>query len=206
MISEHDKGNTDYTINLDEFNGDYKILAANILNLTALGLLDQLTGIPNRRCFDNRLDMEWKRAMRDKKNMSILMLDIDKFKNYNDTFGHQQGDVALKTVAKKIKETIKRPIDFAARWGGEEFVVLLPNTDSNGSLDVGEHIRKIVEDTEIPCAGKSFTKLTVSVGVNTQIPKFDGILYKLISGADEALYSAKKAGRNRVCLFEDGHA
>jgi len=198
MINEHNKGNTNFSFDTKEFLGDYKKLAESIVELSAVGMLDQLTTIPNRRSFVNRIEMEWNRAIRDAKPLSIFILDVDKFKNYNDTFGHQQGDVALQTVAKTMKNTIKRTTDFIARWGGEEFVVLLPDTDSAGAISVAELIRKEIENAIIPCEDQKGLKVTVSIGINTHIPKLDSSVEEFISVADEALYKAKEAGRNRV--------
>jgi diguanylate cyclase (GGDEF)-like protein len=158
--------------------------------LEHMSLTDQLTEIPNRRNFDSRVEQEWRIAIRECKNISILMMDIDKFKTYNDTHGHQQGDILLQAVAKAITQTIHRGGDFAARWGGEEFVVLLPNTDIKGALTIAELIRANVEKS---------TKTTISIGVNTQIPTQASSLDAFISAADNALYKAKEMGRNRVC-------
>jgi len=157
--------------------------------LEHISMTDQLTDIPNRRNFDNRLNLEWRRATRDKLPISLLILDVDKFKAYNDTHGHQEGDVILKTVAKTIEQTVKRPGDFVARWGGEEFVILLPNTNSEGAMTVAESIRLNVEKS---------TVVTISIGVTTQIPERDCSLDNFISTADTALYKAKQTGRNRV--------
>ena len=202
-IGEHEKGNIDYFLNTEDFFGDYRLLADNIVELAALGMRDQLTGLPNRRSFDNRLEMEWNRAMRDEKPLSILILDVDKFKNYNDTFGHQQGDAALKTVAKTVYASLKRTADFPSRWGGEEFVVLLPSTDAKGAVLVAEDIRKDIENALIPCPDARGTKITVSIGVSTQIPALDSELKDFIPAADAALYKAKETGRNRVVLNEN---
>jgi len=163
---------------------------------------DQMTGIPNRRAFDNRLAMEWNRAMRVNNPLSLLVLDVDKFKSYNDTFGHQQGDVALRTVAKTIRQSLRRPSDFLARWGGEEFVVLLPITDSNGAVVVAEHIRREIENATVPCDDEKGKKVTVSIGVSTQIPLRGSNLDDFIPDADSALYRAKEMGRNMVVLSE----
>ena len=206
MIAEHEKGNIDYRFDTEEFLGDYKILAESVLELADFGMRDQLTGIPNRRSFDNRLDLEWNRAVREKAPISILILDVDKFKNYNDTYGHQQGDVALKTVAKTIKRSIKRSIDFAARWGGEEFVVLLPATDSNGAFKVAEKIRIAIENATVPCDVEKGKKITVSVGVSSQIPLKSVPIGDFIAKADNALYKAKETGRNRAVLDVDAGA
>jgi len=163
-----------------------------------LSMIDQLTNIPNRRSFDERLNMEWNRAIREQVPISLLMLDIDKFKNYNDTYGHQQGDIVLQAVAKILLMSSRRSSDFAARWGGEEFTVLLPNTPLPNAVDVAETIRVNMENEVIPCIGNSTTKVTVSIGVSTQIPARDSSLDAFISAADKALYAAKTAGRNLV--------
>ena len=164
-----------------------------------LSLRDQLTELFNRRGFDGRINMEWIRAIRKNAVISILMIDVDWFKKYNDTYGHQQGDLVLQTVALLLTQSLNRPGDVAARWGGEEFVVLLPNTDLAGALKIAERIRVNVGKTVIPCADGAETKITVSIGVNTQAPANDSPLESFISQADRALYEAKEAGRNRVC-------
>jgi diguanylate cyclase (GGDEF)-like protein len=203
MIDEHQKGNVEYSFATDEFLGDFKVLADSVLVLAAFSIRDQLTGLPNRRSFDNRLGMEWKRAIREQHNIGFLILDIDKFKNYNDSFGHQQGDVALQTVAQTIKQSVKRSLDFAARWGGEEFVVLLPATDSEGAMHFAEHLRGEIERAVIPCDNKKGETVTVSIGVYSYIPKPDETVNSFINTADNALYKAKADGRNRVVLGED---
>ena len=167
-----------------------------------ISLIDGLTNIPNRRSFDSRMEMDWKQAVREKTPISILMMDVDKFKIYNDVYGHQQGDVVLKIVANLFMHSLRRATDFAARWGGEEFAVLLPNTPLSGALGVAEYIRSEVEKIEIPCDDKSVTKVTVSIGVNTLIPDASSSPDQFIAGADEALYMAKQAGRNRVAHRE----
>ena len=167
-----------------------------------LSMIDQLTGIANRRSFDNRLNMEWRRAIREKTAISLLMIDVDKFKKYNDTYGHQQGDVLLQAVADVYCRTLKRPGDFAARWGGEEFAILLPASDMNGALTVAEDIRANVENEVIVCPDGEATKVTVSIGVNTKDPNTNCSIDSFISGADSALYAAKGRGRNRVCQYE----
>lgn len=165
-----------------------------------LGLIDVLTNITNRRGFDNQITMEWGRAIREKESVSLLMIDIDRFKEFNDTYGHQQGDVILKAVAGVLESTLKRPTDFTARWGGEEFAVLLPSVKSDGALKVAERIRKSIEDMTIPSIN-SHTSLsvTVSIGVDSAAPVIDSEISDFIERADKALYAAKEAGRNRVC-------
>ena len=168
-----------------------------------LSLMDYLTGLPNRRNFENRLRAEWGRAIRYRSILSLLMVDIDQFKVYNDSYGHQQGDVALKAIAQIVAGSIRRATDFAARWGGEEFAVLLPDTDINGSKMISELIRGNIESGEIFCSDGSVTKLTVSIGSFTCKSIVDCTLDEFISKADEALYRAKNTGRNRIYSFDD---
>jgi len=173
----------------------------HIHTIEHLSLTDQLTGINNRRSFDHLMSAEWKKSKRERLPISLLMLDIDRFKNYNDTHGHQQGDNALQTVAKAFTQTLKRPGDFAARWGGEEFIVLLPNTDSRGALEIAEQIRRHIENMDVFCnEGQAAAKITLSVGVNTWTQGHCTI-DAFITGADKALYAAKNGGRNMACHF-----
>ncbi|MCL2456830.1 MAG: diguanylate cyclase [Defluviitaleaceae bacterium] len=155
-----------------------------------IGLIDALTGIPNRRSFDNRLATEWGRAVREKSSLSMLMIDVDHFKKFNDDFGHQQGDLVLKKVAETIKTTLKRPGDFFARWGGEEFAALLPSTSSAGALRFAEAIRINIQTN---------SNVTVSIGNSSLIPTHDDKIKEFVEHADKALYVAKASGRNRVC-------
>jgi diguanylate cyclase (GGDEF)-like protein len=198
MIAEHEKGNTHHRIDVDSLQGEFRVLASNILKLSDMGIRDHLTGLPNRRSFDGRFELEWSRAKRDEASIALLMLDLDRFKDYNDRFGHQQGDVALQETARAIVRVIKRRVDFAARWGGEEFAVLLPNTDLGGAMTVASGIREEIEKTAIPCADQGAAKMTISIGVNAMRPTRSSSPTSLVSGADEALYKAKQLGRNRV--------
>jgi len=166
-----------------------------------LSMHDPLTGLPNRRNFETRMSYEWSRAQREQTPLSILMIDIDHFKMYNDTFGHQQGDMALVTVVSTFAQVLKRPGDFAVRWGGEEFIILLPNTDSTGAQEVAEQLRKSVEEAEVP--GKQISNLTISIGVNTWTYGQESSIDELIQNADTALYEAKHNGRNRVQPYGD---
>jgi len=164
--------------------------------------IDQLTDIPNRRSFDERLPLEWGRAIRTKMPISILILDLDYFKNYNDTYGHLQGDKALQAAAKLFVQELKRSGDQVARWGGEEFAILLSNTDINGAFDVAERIRQRIENMQIPLVDGSSSRMTISAGVNSLIPTASSSLEDFIHHADMALYTAKREGRNRVCLYK----
>lgn len=179
----------------------HQIKIVNALRtIELLSRTDQLTGLPNRRAFSSRLKADWYSAIRGKTAVSLIMADIDMFKKYNDTYGHVQGDVALKTVAKCMTDHIRRKTDMVARWGGEEFAILLPMTTQKGATLVAEDIRKEIESTIIPSAGPDHS-VTISLGVNTITPTNDCIIDDFISGADEALYDAKGKGRNRTCVL-----
>lgn len=171
-----------------------------IRTIEHIGMIDALTEIPNRRSFDEKMQKEWARSMREKTPLSLAMVDVDKFKVYNDTYGHPQGDALLKAVAKAITNTLKRPADMAARWGGEEFVVLLPNTPLDGAVTIAESIRRNIEATVVPLEKNGQpSSVTASLGVASIIPQPDNSLNDLTSAADKLLYTAKQTGRNRVC-------
>jgi diguanylate cyclase (GGDEF)-like protein len=163
-----------------------------------LGLVDPLTNIANRRCFDDRMSMEWRRAIREKLPISFLMMDIDKVKTYNDTYGHPQGDVLLKAIAGIFVAAARRPSDLAARLGGEEFGVLLPNTGAENALMIAEKIRAQVEAMRVPTADKTITTATISIGAATCVPLDGEDPKNFLSRADENLYKAKTNGRNQV--------
>jgi len=163
-----------------------------------LGMIDQLTNLPNRRNFNERLEMEWKQAIRENTSISLLMIDLDKFKSINDAFGHLQGDIVLQSFAGTFSQTLRRPGDFAARWGGEEFVVLLPKTSFDNALDIAENIRQVTENSVVKRDDNHEIKFTVSIGVNSLVPTLEKSMNSFISGADDALYAAKAAGRNKV--------
>jgi len=167
-----------------------------------IGLIDPLTKIANRRGFESRLNAEWYRALRERFPISVFMLDIDKFKNYNDTYGHPQGDLALQAVAQTLAQTLKRSSDFAARWGGEEFIGLLPSLDVHCAAEVAEQLRGNIASVIIPAINGAETSVTVSIGVNTVVPDADKDIEDFIEKADKALYKAKQAGRNRVAVSE----
>lgn len=161
---------------------------------------DGLTGISNRRHFDEFLTREWFRAMRYNSNLSLIMIDVDKFKNYNDLLGHDAGDTILKLVAKTAVECIERSTDLVARYGGEEFAIILPGTTIHGAETVGERVRASIEALDIEHPGSPYGKLTVSVGVATMFPLAEHSPRDLIVAADEMLYCAKRDGRNLVRL------
>jgi len=161
-------------------------------------IMDGLIQIPNRRGFDRQIINEWNRALRDKVNLSFLMIDIDFFKKYNDTYGHSQGDELLKVAGEVFKNSLKRSTDFVARLGGEEFGVLLHATNSFQASVTAERIRKAVEDEIIVTRNGEQTRFTVSIGVCTLIPRVDLEHNYIVEEADKALYKAKENGRNQV--------
>lgn len=172
--------------------------------LHRLATLDELTGVANRRHFEAYLNQEWRRSIRERLPLSLILCDIDYFKLYNDTYGHQAGDHTLQQVAHAIRGSIRRPADLAARYGGEEFAVILPNTSTSGAFYVAEAIRKNVKSLAIAHhASPQSSIVTISVGVATIIPSAETTPTMLIAVADEALYQAKKLGRDtctQACL------
>lgn len=173
-------------------------LAESNLQLQRLASMDGLTGIPNRRYFDERLEEEWLRSAREQEWLTLIMLDIDHFKLYNDLHGHLDGDECLKAVAAAISGCLVRPMDVAARFGGEEFVLILPGTDPSGAEFVAEKVRKAVESLRIPHEHSTTSKfITVSLGVATTVPARNAPANSLLAEADTALYAAKNSGRNR---------
>jgi diguanylate cyclase (GGDEF)-like protein len=163
-----------------------------------ISITDSLTGIGNRRYFYTQLEQEWQRGLRHQTPISFMMLDIDHFKAFNDTYGHLAGDVVLKETASIIKSCLSRAIDIVARWGGEEFIILLPSTPLDNAMDIANEIRKKVEEAEIHLRDKTITKVTISAGVNELLPNQASEINKFISDADKALYLAKGQGRNQV--------
>ncbi|MDR0655788.1 MAG: diguanylate cyclase [Treponema sp.] len=170
-----------------------------IREIERLGMIDALTDIPNRRNFDIRIREEWRREARTVSSLSMMMVDIDFFKHYNDTYGHPQGDILLRSLASLFTVHLKRPSDFVARLGGEEFAILLPGASREGAAVMAEKIRAATEEMIIPVADqKKNTNVTISIGVATLIPDKDTPVEELVEKADKNLYAAKAAGRNRV--------
>ena len=174
---------------LDEANQELQRLAA----------LDGLTQIANRRSFDDYLHYQWKLLARERSPLSLILCDVDFFKRYNDTYGHQGGDDCLKQVAEVIRQAVKRPADLAARYGGEEFAVILPNTEVEGAVRIAEEIRSGLKALGLAHAGSQISDIvTLSLGVASVIPSHDSSWDNLIAQADKALYEAKDRGRDRV--------
>ncbi len=175
-----------------------KLAEAN-LALQKLSSLDGLTGIANRRSFDETLLKEWNRAIRSEKSIGLIMLDIDFFKLYNDHYGHQGGDICLKKVANGLKSAIHREADFLARYGGEEFSTVLPDTDLNGAVKVAEEMRQAIKDLKIEHAkSKVADTVSISIGVSAIVPLQGMESEILVAAADQALYKAKEEGRDRI--------
>jgi diguanylate cyclase (GGDEF)-like protein len=170
--------------------------------LSALSLTDSLTGLWNRRAFDEALNREWKRTLREGSQISLLLLDIDRFKEFNDRYGHQVGDDCLRAVAACLKEAV-RDTDIIARYGGEEIVVILPSTDTAGAVEVAEKMRRAIEALRLTREARpeGGDRVTVSVGVATALARLGGTISlpeSLLLTADTAMYKAKNGGRNRV--------
>jgi diguanylate cyclase (GGDEF)-like protein/PAS domain S-box-containing protein len=179
--------------------GEKKALEAE---LEALARTDALTGLANRRAFDEALDAEWRRAARDGSPLSLVLLDVDHFKPFNDANGHQAGDDCLRTIARAVLQAARRAGETAARYGGEEFALVLPATDSKAAAALAEQIRGAVEGLRIPHPLNPDGKVvTVSIGLATALAADGASLkmpYGLLEAADRALYKAKSGGRNRV--------
>lgn len=179
---------------LDTANQELKRLSAS----------DGLTGIANRRFFDEHLSREWRRARRGSGDIALLMCDVDHFKAYNDTYGHQAGDDCLRQIAQTLSDAMERAADLAARYGGEEFVVVLPETPLDGAQIVAEKIQLAIQALNLPHSGSPHSQVTLSIGVATLPPDEHNGPHTLIKAADRALYRAKHAGRNHVCRHDPG--
>jgi diguanylate cyclase (GGDEF)-like protein len=170
--------------------------------LQRLSTTDKLTGIANRHMFDELLKREWRRCERMKQPVSLIMVDADYFKQYNDTYGHQAGDACLKAIATQVSRAAPRATDLAARYGGEEFVLVLGETTNDGATWVANNIRQHVADLRIPHTASKFGHVTVSCGLASHYPHEGRRLEDLILAADKALYSAKSQGRNMAVCAE----
>lgn len=199
---------SDSYINKLQRDDAYRALSASQVKLAELNLqllklanVDGLTGISNRRYFDQRLGEEWYRALRNRNPLTLIMFDIDFFKKYNDKFGHLEGDECLKQVVRCTEKIINRPADTLARYGGEEFIVLLPETDSNGAQKIAEKIRTEIEKLHLPNPDSTVIPfVTISAGVITTVPEAQSNQNACLHLVDEALYRAKEAGRNRISI------
>ncbi len=167
--------------------------------LTRLSAEDSLTGVANRRQFDQILRREWSRGARSASPISLLMCDVDHFKQYNDLYGHPAGDACLREIGRLLKDCARRPADLAARYGGEEFALILPDTDSEGAGRVARLLGQQLEALALRHEGSDHGRVTLSIGVASSLPRRDaGSTEDLVAAADRALYRAKHAGRNQV--------
>ena len=186
----------------EELLGVTRLLEKANIKLQELTSIDGLTGIANRMFFEQFLEREWKRAIRYSRQLSLIMVDIDMFKDFNDNYGHLAGDECLKNIARALDENTKRPGDLVARYGGEEFAVVLPETDTEGALNLAERLRQAVKGLHIPHKCSTVCSVvTASVGVATMAPSESAAPNDLIDQADKALYQAKTRGRNRVEVY-----
>jgi diguanylate cyclase (GGDEF)-like protein/PAS domain S-box-containing protein len=167
--------------------------------LEGLAAIDGLTGVANRRRFDEALSSEWRRGLRDHRPLSIVLLDVDLFKLYNDSYGHQRGDSCLKQIAESALDVVTRPGDLVARYGGEEFAIILPGTETPGAESVAREICRSLRARQITHCASPFGIVTVSAGHATVVPQLGQAPSDLIEVADRALYEAKRKGRNLVC-------
>ncbi|ERT08385.1 diguanylate cyclase domain protein [Lyngbya aestuarii BL J] len=171
--------------------------------LKQLSRTDPLTQVANRGYFETYLQQQWQRSTREEYPLSVILLDVDYFKRYNDTYGHPAGDYCLKQIAQSLKKSVQRPADLVARYGGEEFVIILVNTDEKGAVHIAEKIRAEIQNLNIPHrASEVSDRVTVSIGIRTGIPTSKPQPDTLIKQADEALYTAKKQGRDRYIFAE----
>lgn len=181
-----------------------KKLREQALELQTQTFSDGLTGIANRRRFDVHMEDEFRRAKRISSPLSLIMIDVDYFKTYNDNYGHQRGDECLILIAAALSRQLGRPCDLLARYGGEEFMAVLPDTNSEGAAQIAESMRAEVEALALEHAySEVASHVTISIGVVTQIPLNNTAISHLIGAADRALYRAKHSGRNRVVVYGD---
>ena len=171
--------------------------------LKRLSASDGLTGIANRRFFDDYLSREWRRAQREDAPISLLMCDVDHFKPFNDTYGHQAGDDCLRQIANALSGTMERASDIVTRYGGEEFAIILPQTPRAGAQLVAERVRLAVEALNLPNAASPQAIITISIGLATMRPNNQNVLQGLIQNADRALYRAKSLSRNVVYSYDE---
>ena len=202
MISEHKKGNVSFQLVMEDFRGQFEALADSILGLTNLSIKDRRTGLPNRRTLFSRLILVRERAIKENSPLSILLVDIDRFKQ----FGIDLGDAALRKAAQMMSISIMADVDMVARWAGDIFIVLLPNTAKDGALHVAERIRGRIENCIVEGPGDETAKMTVSIGTYTIIPTSDDNPDSMIARANEALYSTKGKGGNQVAFLEETHS
>jgi diguanylate cyclase (GGDEF)-like protein len=200
MVAMPASGNDELGLLASSFNKMQNALIRKQEELQRLATIDSLTKLANRHMFSEAIERDWKRCLRDKSDISIIMIDVDYFKPFNDQYGHQAGDNALLEVANVIRQCINRSSDLAARYGGEEFLIVLPNTDIAGANKVAMKMITTLNERKIPSAdGTRYPFLSISCGVSACRPTSQTGWEDLIKAADAALYKAKSNGRNQVC-------
>jgi len=199
MISQLESGNLQYNQDNDKFLDDYINTADNIFEIAAFSMKDSLTGLSNRYGFDNRLILEWNRAVRDKSSLSLFLISIDGFKAYKEAYGNQQGDVLLQAAAKVLEQSIKRNTDFCARLD-DEFAIILSTTDVEGAKIVVERVLSGIKGIEAPFAGLPGDKLTVSIGASVHTPTYNEQAADFIAEAYKALKNTGGAGCGNVVI------
>jgi len=177
-------------------------LAAANAQLLKLSSTDGLTGLANRRAFDEKLAADWAIAVREQLNIAVVIVDVDYFKFYNDHYGHLAGDDCLRAIASHLGGAVLRASDLPARYGGEEFVILLPGTTDHGAAEMADRVRRAVHTANLPHAASPLGRLTVSLGAASMAPTLTDLPTTLITRADQALYRAKQAGRNQLCMAQ----
>lgn len=202
-VSGEPLGYVNVVRNISERKASEEKLQDAYLALEALASVDGLTGVANRRLFDETLRREWRRASRTKTSLSLLLFDVDHFKLFNDYYGHLRGDSCLRKIAESAVEIAQRPADTVARFGGEEFAIILPDTDRRGASVLAEQLREKVAARHLTHEASPHGIVTVSVGCATIIPAPHSEAERIINAADQALYEAKRAGRNRVAVHAD---
>lgn len=183
---------------LKQANEARLVLQQNLENWRNMAFLDGLTGIPNRRRFDEMLDKEWRRCARQQSPLSLLMIDIDHFKHYNDYYGHQTGDDCLRVIAQSLNDVVQRPGDLLCRYGGEEFACILPDTDEDGASRIADRMLQRVRDLAIPNMNSPIAHhVTLSIGQASTLPDTLSSSTRLLQQADHMLYQSKLSGRDR---------
>ena len=211
LISKHNRENIDKTFIiryenshlLEDLITSKKQLEFKNQELEKLAIEDYLTGLANRRYGDAHLQSEWNKAIRYKRPISVIMIDIDKFKSYNDHYGHQMGDDCLKITAQALKQSLSRPADLPVRYGGEEFIIILPDTDSAGALSIANRFQSVLNKITIPHDFSDVANhITVSCGISSMTPKRNDNISSLVQHADIAMYKAKFNGGNQSLVFK----
>ena len=187
------------TQTLSLMESEQRLAAANA-QLLQLSSTDGLTGLANRRAFDERLAADWAMAVREQLNIAVVIVDVDYFKLYNDYYGHLAGDDCLRATASHIAAAVQRAADLPARYGGEEFIILLPGTTEYGAAEIADRARQAVQAANLPHAASPLGRVTISLGAASMAPTLADLPTTLITRADQALYRAKQAGRNQLCV------